>query len=308
MEYIMKFIKLISWFVLPLSLSVLANDVSDDSTAVSRSGSSVITQQQGSSLVDALKKDYNDTSQDCNGSPAFLCSGITFRGNKPGNYHVWNPSPNAIKSGGVSFSYLRKDSKYTRLAYGYDSGYIIYQIFGAPQGKRDLDYLCFFPIDADSNHRNYNGCGENIDYKGSSRSCDQQNIYTASEWKSHYYDTHGDKHHHQCSFNLRETAPSDTSRNFSEGIKSMAKISSESFGTQNELRLAVWPQNIGRELPIQAFFYTADSGYNGRNEAQSYQKDFYQTTGIAIPVIKMKLPDHSNQDAQFLFSISDQAI
>ncbi|XDF79493.1 hypothetical protein AAFX60_020440 [Aliivibrio fischeri] len=138
----MKFIKLISWFVLPLSLSVLANDVSDDNAAVSRSNS-VITQQQGSSLVAALTNDYNETPDYCgNGSPAFLCSGITFRGNKPGNYHVWNPSPNAINTGGVSFSYLRKDSKYTRLAYGYDSGYIIYQIFGAPQGKRDLDYLC----------------------------------------------------------------------------------------------------------------------------------------------------------------------
>ncbi|WP_072055076.1 halovibrin HvnA [Aliivibrio fischeri] len=302
----MKFIKLISWFVLPLSFSVLANDVSDDNVGISRSSNSVITQQQGSSLVDALRKDYNDTSQDCNGSPAFLCSGITFRGNKPGNYHVWNPSPNAIKSGGVSFSYLRKDSKYSKLAYGYDSGYIIYQIFGGPKDKIDLDYLCFYPIDAATNTRAKNGCGTYPGVSGS-QSCDEQGIYTASAWKNHYSNGNN-SHTHQCSFNLRENASSDTTQNFAEGIKSMAKISTESFGTQNELRLAIWDQNIGDILPIQTFFYTADSGSHGRDEAQSYQKDFYQTTGIAIPVIKLTLPNYSSQDVQFTFDRNDQAI
>ncbi|TDM51894.1 halovibrin HvnA [Aliivibrio fischeri] len=305
MEYIMKFIKLISWFVLPLSLSVLANDASDDNAAVSRSGNSVITQQQGNSLVQALKDDYNDTSQDCHGSPAFLCSGITFRGNKPGNYHVWNPSPNAIKSGGVSFSYLRKDSKYSKLAYGYKSGYIIYQIFRgdfAP-GKIDLDYLCFFPIDAATNERDSNGCGKTPGYSGS-QSCDAQNIYTAGAWRDHYYQGNAN-HHHQCSFNLREGASSDTTKNFSEGIKSMAQISSESFGTQNELRLGLWDQDIGNVLPIQAFFYVYGSGLG---EAQSYQQDFYNTTGIAIPVIKMSLPEYSNQDVKFTFNMNEQAI
>ncbi|MUI52950.1 halovibrin HvnA [Aliivibrio fischeri] len=305
MEYIMKFIKLISWFVLPLSLSVLANDASDDNAAASRSNSA-ITQQQGDSLVQALRNDYNDTSQDCNGSPAFLCSGITFRGNEPGNYHVWNPSPNAINSGGVSFSYLRKDSKYSKLAYGYDSGYIMYQIFGAPSDKIDLDYLCFFPIDAATNTRAQNGCGTYPGVSGS-QSCDEQGIYTSSEWKTHYSNGNG-SHTHQCSFNLRENAASDTTQNFAEGIKSMATIANESFGTQNELRLAVWPQNIGDILPVQAFFYTADSGSHGRDEAQIYQKDFYGETNIAIPVIKMTLPDNKNQDAQFTFSMNDQAI
>ncbi|WP_196588932.1 halovibrin HvnA [Aliivibrio fischeri] len=300
----MKFIKLISWFVLPLSLSVLANDVSDDNGAASRSNSA-ITQQQGDSLVQALRNDYNDTSQDCNGSPAFLCSGITFRGNEPGNYHVWNPSPNAIDSDGVSFSYLRKDSKYSKLAYGYESGYIMYQIFGAPSEKIDLDYLCFFPIDAATNTRAQNGCGTYPGVSGS-QSCDEQGIYTSSEWKTHYSNGNG-SHTHQCSFNLRENAASDTTQNFAEGIKSMATIANESFGTQNELRLAVWPQNIGDILPIQAFFYI-DGSSKGLSEAQIYQKDFYGETKIAIPVIKMTLPDNKNQDAQFTFNMNDQAI
>ncbi|WP_434086437.1 hypothetical protein [Photorhabdus laumondii] len=81
-------------------------------------------------------------------SPAFLCSGVILRGTIHSNdYKFWQPSPSSIKSGGVSFSYLRKDAKFKRLAYGYKNGFIIFPEHIAPEDRVDFSVLCAFPID-----------------------------------------------------------------------------------------------------------------------------------------------------------------
>ncbi|WP_367988887.1 halovibrin HvnA [Vibrio sp. NTOU-M3] len=270
----------------------------------------LISQRQGDSLVAALSKDYYETNQHCGGRgrPAFLCSGITFRGGVPGDYYIWNPSPNSERSGGVSFSYLRTDSKYRRLAYNYKSGYTVYQVFGGPRDKVDLDYLCFYPVDAATNQREDSGCGKNRPYPETSLSCDEQGVFTAEQWYAQTYNLQGvNKRQTQCGFNVKEGVR-NTASNFYEGIRAMHLLGNESFALQNEIRIKTWPQGIGSSLPIQSFFYTRRSGDAGRLEAQSYQKDFYEVTGIAIPVIKISLPQTIDQDAKFEFSMNDQAI
>ena len=108
----------------------------------------------GPAIATQLNTLYNRKFPNCNKSdsqPAFLCSGVTLRVTvkDPNNtYKVWDPSPPSEKSGGVSFSYLRADANFGRLAWGHGNGYILYPIFEAPADKIDLDYLCSYPMDA----------------------------------------------------------------------------------------------------------------------------------------------------------------
>ncbi|MUL01801.1 halovibrin HvnA [Aliivibrio fischeri] len=270
---------------------------------------SIISQEQGDGLVQALTKDYNQSDSSCggDGSPSFLCTGVMLHGSQPTNDHVWNPTKAEKKSDGVSFSYLRHDSKYSELAYRFDSGYIVYQIFGSPSDKIDLEYNCFFPVDGSTDGREFAGCGAHENYPSESGSCESQGIHTAYEWKEHYKSTSGSKSEHQCSFDVRDGS-SSTSYNFAQGLAAMKLISDESMHIQNEVRASLWQDDIGDELPIQAFFYLEGSKSVGLKEAKSYQEDYYKTTGIAIPVIKLTLPNKSSEDAKFKFSRKEQAI
>ena len=91
--------------------------------------------------------------------PAFLCSGVLFRATWPStDYMFYSISPKSQKSGGVSASYLRKDAKYRKLAYGLKSGFIFDTIFGNPKDHQDYSVLCSFPIDAATDDRAQQGC------------------------------------------------------------------------------------------------------------------------------------------------------
>ena len=257
----------------------------------------------GEQVAANLSKQYINSVDSCSeNSPAFNCSGILLRGtNHSSSYFAWNPSPASVTSGGVSFSYLRKDSKYTKLAFSYDNGFFIYPKYSTPEGKIDLDVLCSFPIDAASDHRDDAGCGM---YTGKSESvqCQLQGITNADGWYNHYV-KYNRSHASECGFGLTEDYANVTDA-FNQTILSMAKISSESINAQNELRIATWQQDIPTKLPIQAFFYTNSSGLV---DAQADQTDFYnQTNGMFVPVIKLTLPTSQSGQATLYYDRSDQ--
>lgn len=253
----------------------------------------------GEQVAENLHSKYNKMNTACNNSssPAYNCSGIELRGtDHSSSYFAWNPSPASVTSGGVSFSYLRADSKYSKLAYGYENGFFIYPNNDKPDGKIALDVLCSFPIDAGTENRADAGCGM---YTGKSESvqCQLQGITDANGWYNHYVQ-YGRSHASQCGFGLTDKY-SNVADAFYQTIKSMATISSESINEQNELRIATWSQNIPTELPIQAFFYLNDSGLS---DAQADQTDFYnQTNGMFVPIIKLTLPASQSTDAIFTY-------
>lgn len=257
-------------------------------------------QQVQASLEDA----YSNTATKCGvNSPAFNCSGILLRGtDHSSSYFSWNPSPASVTSGGVSFSYLRTDSKYSNLAYSYSNGFIIYPDDNKPNDKITLDVLCSFPIDAATNNRSDAGCGGYNDQSVGIQ-CQLQGITTADEWYDHYvkYDS---SHTKQCGFGL--TSDYDNIADaFYQTIKSMSLISTESFNDQNELRIATWSQDIPKELPIQAFFYTNSAG---KADAQADQQDFYnQTGGMFVPIIKLVLPTTTEEEATFTYNADAQS-
>ncbi|MCE5980744.1 DUF2599 domain-containing protein [Pseudomonas sp. LF19] len=262
----------------------------------------------GEETAKALTALYNDTRIDCGkpSMPAFLCTGIIFRGTTPSPaFRAWDPSPNSIVSGGTSFSFLRADSKYSKLAYGYTNGYFFYPPFAAPDDKDKIEVLCSFPMDAASEYRDEQGCGINSytpESKEVSQRCDLQNIFTAQQWNDKFQRDGRDKTK-SCSFDVRDERNEKAGPAFYESIKaSMAP--GVSFDENNELRLATWPAGKGASLPIWAFFYLND----GLAGAQDDQKDFMQTTGQFVPVIQLVLPADASKDAQFLYNVSDQAV
>ncbi|MDX7998196.1 N-acyl homoserine lactonase [Xenorhabdus sp. Reich] len=260
--------------------------------------------QTGSELIASLDDRYRDNRSNCGdeNSPAFLCSGILLRGTVPSdNYHSWNPSPHSQESGGVSFSYLRHDSKLITLDAGYQNGFIFSPYASDSEGKIHPEVLCYFPANADSVNRDNHGCGI---YMGMSQgeSCQQQGITTVQQWIQNYNDS-GQDDSAQCGFDVK-LQTSGNADAFMQGVQARLQLQ---LTENNEAILATWPQDIPNQLPIEAFFYLSrnDGGLQG---AQHDQKDFYNSTGKVIPIVKIELPPDYNQSASFTYYTSDQVI
>lgn len=238
-------------------------------------------------------------------NPAFLCSGILFRGTQASTaYHSWNPSPGSQQRGGVSFSFLRADSKFSRLAYGYTNGLIFkpYQLVGA--GKLNPTVLCAFPVDAWTDGRTSKGCGAHTLFPLVSGPCQSQGITTAPQWVSHFSQPSNNENAHSCGFDV-SSGGTGHAAHFMAELAARTLIAAESFGQNDELVIAAWSQMENpTPLPIQAFFYLP----GGLAGAQYDQKDYYKHAGAVIPIIAMRLPASAANDASFVYQEQDQAV
>jgi len=223
--------------------------------------------------------------------------------------YAWDNSPANHESGGVSFSYLRKDSVYRKLAYGYTNGYI-FEPYTFAVDKVHPEVMCSFPVDASTSQREDKGCGVNPTYAGSGL-CAYQGISTAQQWWQHYQRVpSASRRSAQCGFEVRDELNWRAGPAFIESLAAMALAGKESFDTQNELRLAVWADGSGTSLPLEAFFYTVGNAgeAQGRSDAQHNQRDFLKSSRIWVPVISIKLPAIQGVDATFRYSAADQGV
>ncbi|OTA19610.1 hypothetical protein Xbed_02290 [Xenorhabdus beddingii] len=249
----------------------------------------------GYDVAKKITQRYFDNQIYCgdDGLPIFLCSGVLIRGTVASNkYHSWNPSPKSQSRGSVSFSYLRSDVKVIALYGNHHNGYIFSPYLdNIDSPKVNPEALCYFPIDGDTDDRSDKGCGSSLGHQNRG-SCQQQNVTTAEQWVN-YYANNRDA---QCGFDVT----GDGSANiFMQAIKVRSLID---LPSNNELLLATWEQDIPEKLPIEAFFYQND----GLQDAQHDQKDFYQSTGTLIPIIKITFPQNKNEDILFTYDQGDQ--
>ena len=262
----------------------------------------------GDAQVAAIQARYASTPDDCGGTTiaAVVCSGVLIRitGNGVG-YHVWNPSSGSVTRGGVSFSYLRSDTRFGGLVWNDLDGLIF-------SSARDTDgatlhpvTMCAFPLDAATALRPDRGCGRNGTIAASAP-CQEQGIFTASQWFNHFTTAAAGRADRQCGFTV-DGAP-DAAPTFLASLEARALLPTSRFQTHNELMLATWPQNIGASLPIQAFFYLVENGASGVAGAQRNQRDLLQTDGVAVPVIRVTLPADPTEQASFAFDPADQVI
>ncbi|NWB85690.1 hypothetical protein [Pseudomonas gingeri] len=294
-----------------LTLALLSGCTVQSPTLPANIQSYKANERAGAETARQLTERYNDRAANCGSASlaAFLCSGIIFRATKAGSYHAWDPSPPSQISGGVSFSYLRADSKYNKLAFGYNNGFIFYPPLRRPEGKVNVQVLCLFPLDADTDNRpNKQGCdyNTNIADPSSSRECQDQGITTAAQWQAHYLSVPAEpRRRHQCGFNVRSGLGTGAVSAFNAGLQAMALNAAESFTVQNELRLATWSQGIGNTLPLEAFFYFG----SGLATARHDQQDFYnETGGLVAPIILLTLPTTQSGNATFAYRAEDQAV
>ncbi|WP_340617096.1 N-acyl homoserine lactonase [Xenorhabdus entomophaga] len=260
-----------------------------------------IQTQSGYDTAEKLTRRYNDTSINCSDESysSFLCSGILLRGTHPSDkYHSWNPSPASQARGGVSFSYLRTDSKLFTLDANYTNGFIFYPYLTV-YNYETPEVLCYFPTDANSDQREAKGCGIFL-IERLSAPCQQIGVTTAQQWIKNFhrnYDTQAG----QCGFDVSIKPGKNHANAFMQGLQARWQLE---LKKDNELILATWPQNIPDKLPIEAFFYLP----GGLAGAQHDQRDFYQQTGKIVPIIKIVLPTDYKGDATFNYNPEDQII
>jgi len=272
----------------------------------------------GYDVANELTANYNNKSEDCGSgtTPAFLCSGVLIRATSTDTtYHSWDPSPNSQSSGGMSFSYLRADSKYNQLVFGYSNGFILYPKESEPGSYYDIEVLCSFPMDAYTTTRSDNRCGPSSHYPNDSGPCQGQSITTAEEWYDHFL-LKPDDGSFQCGFDVSHGSPYGSTANaFMSTLQAMSLIAANDSNIDhyNEIIIATWPSGIPDQLPIEAFFYLASSNKNspiagGLTAAQYDQNDYYTQTGKVVPIIQIILPQSQNADAVFNYIPGDQVV
>jgi hypothetical protein len=217
----------------------------------------------------------------------------------------WDPSPASETSGGVSFSWLRKDNGFSNMVYNYNNGLIFYPSFDTPPDKNDdIKILCTFPHDGATNDRPQQGCGATPSFPTTSKPCNEQGINAAQLWITKF-NAAQNKYHDQCGWNVRE-GQSDSANRFYQSILARGLMQPANWAVQNELRLATWLKGSGATLPIQSFFYLA--GSTGLNNARNDQNRYYQNYKQFVPIIRVTLPASKGGAASFVYNEGDQGI
>jgi len=257
----------------------------------------------GQQVARHLTERYASNVANCGAAskPAFLCSGIMIRGTaaKP-TYHVWNNSPASKAKGGVSFGYLRKDADFRQLPLYYNNGFI-FQSYSHVPAKLHPEVLCSFPIDGYTDGRVAAGCGQHSTI-ASSRPCDVVGITTAAQWWAAY--TPGNRYQQQCGFDVRDVRNALAGPAFYASIQARAYMSPSVRLLNNEIIIKAWADNLGRTLPLEAFFYL--NGTAGKADAQRNQRDLKATNGVLIPIISVRLASAAGQAATFYYIAADQ--
>lgn len=258
--------------------------------------------------------DSDPLNASCDGprTPVFLCSGILLRGTGKFSeaYHAWNPNPNSTKPGGVSFSFLRRDASYIKLAYGYNHGFTVWPVFQLPQGKFEMEVLCYFPMDGATDLRSDAGCGPHRDHPTESVPCQQKDppILTGAAWLADYNDAPAgtSKRDQSCGFTM-VSGTSNSAALFKEAMHVQHLYRGAFFESQDEAIIATWETGLEKTIPLESFIFLA--GTDGHVDSKGDQNDFYVTSkGIWRPIIRVTLPREPNGEAHFEYHESDQAI
>ncbi|MFJ2995244.1 hypothetical protein [Pandoraea sp. NPDC087047] len=251
---------------------------------------------------------YNRTDQNCGTAnrPAFLCSGVMLRATETNPAFLpWDPSPDAIQKGGISFSWLRTDSGFSKMFHN-PNGFVVYPDMEVPSGTQELQVYCAFPLDADTWRRPTDqGCGPLTYDPVESRSCEVLGITTAQQWVAHF-DKRKKRPYNMCAWNVR-IGQQGTADRFYQNIRAEALVTRTDSMDWNELIIATWATGIGTALPIQSFFYLQNVS-GGLVKAQTDQQRYFQAYGKFVPIVRIGLPANSGAKATFVYTLADQVV
>ncbi|MDO8403455.1 MAG: halovibrin HvnC [Pseudomonas sp.] len=273
--------------------------------------------QNGPTVAAQLTTLYGRKFPNCNkidSQPAFLCSGITLRvtvKDPAGRYKVWDPSPTSTRSGGISFSYLRADTNFGRLVWGYGNGYILYPFLEQPAGKDQLQYLCTYPMDAWGWHRSATEvCGPSASYPVQSKRCQDAGVTTAAQAVAVWNLSGGNPNLRQCGFDVQDDRNTLAGPAFYQSLLAKSMLGTTGFNEHNEIIIRTWPAGRANTFPIMAFFFIAGGSNEGLADAQYNQRDFYNSTNpkVFVPIIRLTPPVNATGTATFAYIAADQVV
>ncbi len=262
----------------------------------------------GAEVAKRLDQRYHDRRTDCGtrSDAAYLCAGVLLRTTTSSTeFDTWEPNPATVAAGrGMSFSYLSVLGPIEML-YRHAKGLVVYPAQDVPVGRMALQVLCGFPVDGATDKRDDKGCGKHLLHAGS-QPCDGQGIATAEQFLEHYrrspdlaYPQQG-----QCAFMLREGAQLPVADAFEQMLRVSNLLPALQVNGQNELIVDNPPRGTtAAQWPIEAIFYTADEGLPG---AQIDQRNYFDKSGIMVPIIRITLPVRGGRDAAFDYIEADQ--
>lgn len=238
----------------------------------------------GYQVAARLNARFADTAMTCrDGRAAYYCNGVILRTVGPGDFHAWNPSPNSIRIGGVSFSYYRRDLGSAMMVY--PRGYVVREL--SVPAVTPFEPLCFYPVDGATGNAPDGGiCTLRS-------TCQALGVTTLADWLARYQA----EPRSGCALTT-----SATDLQFTHDIRQQA-FPMDAF---TELVMRTWPQNIGKALPIEAVVYSLESlhGGDGLTDARHTQRDYLEQTGRYLPLLKT---DFGSTDGQpFSFDPAEQ--
>jgi hypothetical protein len=258
------------------------------------------TESTGPATATALNSRYNDVRMNCaDNKPAYYCNGVIIRSTQDGSYDPWNPSPAAVRLGGVSFSYMRKDAHVTDLYH--HSGFIFLSQEQAIAQNKAQELVCSYAYDAGTlvGVRSDKGCG--IKTRSANladlSSCSSVNVRTPTQWYA--YTATIPNRDYQCSLSTID------STQFATSIQVRADRPDNMEALWNEIMVTTWPQDIGTQLPIEAFFWKANRSA-ALTEARHYQAKYKDRTQLWRPIIRLDLTQLGGNP--FRYVESDQAV
>jgi hypothetical protein len=271
---------------------------------------------EGATAAAHLQDRYDDTVVDCRKSaddpnplPAVLCSGVLLRATKRGaGFDIWNPNLTNPQPNGVSFSWLRKDHTFTKLAYTLSDGFIILPHFFADDpsdGYTQLNVLCAFPMDGGTDSRRSpenDGCGP-VPGIANTGPCQAQGITTSAQWMARF--GNGTYYQRLCGFTMKR-GTSMAYAVFAQMALIRTALGATALRVQNEIKVGAWPQNDSH-IPLEAFFFISGD-VAGLSAAKLNQQDFQARFNRWAPVVRLTLPTVMHGPASFVYDVSDQAI
>lgn len=262
----------------------------------------------GTQIAEQMQRSYDATPKHCGGNaiPAHACSGVLLRSTLPSpHYHTWHHSSNSKAKGGVSFSYLRADIPTVQLAADGRSGFTLHPLLQRPDGSLRYEMLCAWPTDGDTWERDSRGCGDNRQTTEVEAACHAQGIVTAEDWIQQFRQS-GD-YKRQCAFDIQRTRIPERAEAFYQSVRAKQLFATEMPFPWNEVVIGAWDEARADDLPIQSFFHI-EGNYGALEQAQADQRDWHQTNGTFIPVIRIRLPRTLEEGARFSYHDSDQAV
>ncbi|EJM15720.1 Protein of unknown function (DUF2599) [Pseudomonas sp. GM21] len=271
----------------------------------------------------------------------YYCSGVTLRMVNDGPFNPWDYSPYAIKIGGTSYSWIRKDLSTRMLIH--PAGFILRTPTDAAALSlpvKEQGWTCIYAFDGGTGpERKWYGCGffdsreppraaqgvmNNRNSALAYGTCAEVGVSTDEQWTRNYTGPKaGSIQTGQCSWNAEK--PSDWNamiRTHESRLNPTSKDPYAFNGQVNEFMLKnASATNDGSENMkyIDAFIYDVNATRNfatrgdqappkqenGLNSARNFQKKL-QAQGYSVPILRLDFTKPAEQ--RFSYIATDQAI